>query len=118
MASLSVSSADREHARLEALRRYAILDTGAEKEFDELVQQAARDCGYPTALLTLMDAHRCWFKATTGMKPVDAHVRELPREQTFCNYALSSSGILVVRDAREDARFARLPVVDRRDGYR
>jgi len=118
MSLTSVSSADREHARLEALRRYAILDTPPEKEFDELVRQAARDCGYPIAMLTLMDEHRCWFKATTGLTPRAAQIRELPRDQTFCNHAFGSSGIFVVPDARADARFSSLPVVDRPNGFR
>lgn len=113
-----VQDADREQARLAALRRYAILDTEPEREFDEIVQRAARECGYPTALLTLMDADRCWFKATTGVDPAHAHVRELPREQTFCNHAFRSSGIFVVPDARLDPRFARLAAVDRAGGYR
>ena len=102
MSPTSVSNADREQARLEALRRYAILDTAAEKEFDELVRRTARECGYPVALISLMDERRCWFKAVTGVKPAVAHVRELPREQTFCNHAFRSSGILVVPDARAD----------------
>lgn len=118
MSPTSVSNADRERARLEALRRYAILDTAAEKEFDELAQRAARECGYPTALITMMDEHRCWFKAVTGLKPVAAHIRELPREQTFCNHAFRSSGIFVVPDARADERFAGLPIVNRPGGYR
>ena len=118
MSLTPVSSADREPARLEALRRYGILDTPAEKQFDELVQQTARECGYPIALLSLMDAQRCWFKAATGLKAAEAQVRELPRTQTFCNYALGSSGTLVVPDARADARFSSLRIVDRPNGFR
>lgn len=118
MVTTTVPSADREHARLEALRRYAILDTPRETEFDELVREAARELGYATAMLTFMDADRCWFKATTGLKPAAAHVRELPRPQTFCNHALASSGTFVVRDAREDERFSHLPIVARPDGFR
>ena len=118
MSPTSVSNADREQARLEALRRYAILDTAAEKEFDELVRRTARECGYPVALISLMDERRCWFKAVTGVKPAVAHVRELPREQTFCNHAFRSSGILVVPDARADERFASLAIVARPGGYR
>ncbi len=116
--STSGTQADREQARLGALRRYAILDTAAEEKFDELVRTAARETGYPTALLTFMDAQRCWFKAATGLLPRDAGIRELPRTETFCNHALNSSGTLIVQDAREDARFASLSYVARSGGYR
>lgn len=107
-----------ERERLALLRRYAILDTGPEPEFDELVAQAAKETGYPTALLSLMDANRCWFKAATGLLPDDTDIRELPRSQTFCDHAFRSSGTFVVPDARADQRFARLAVVARPRGYR
>jgi CheY-like chemotaxis protein len=118
MAPTSIPDTASEQARLEALRRYAILDTGPEREFDELVQRAARDCGYPTALISMMDATRCWFKAVAGLAAAHRHARELPRDQTFCNFAFRSSGIVVVPDARADERFRRLSIVDRPDGYR
>lgn len=107
-----------EHERLAALRRYAILDTPREPEFEEFIQRVKRETGYPTALFSLMDADRCWFKATTGLKPADTSLRELPRQETFCNHAFRSSGTFIVRDALTDDRFASLSVVDRPDGYR
>ena len=118
MATSTIPDTASEHARLEALHRYAIIDTGAEREFEELVERAARDCGYPTALLSLMDEQRCWFKATTGLLPADRRLLELPRDQTICNFAFRSSGTVVVPDAREDDRFQKLAIVDRPNGYR
>lgn len=109
---------DSDRERVAVLRRYAILDTPPEPEFDELVARAARETGYPTALFSLMDSNRCWFKASTGLQPEDAHLHELPRDETFCNYAFRSSGTFVVRDAPADDRFARLVVVNRPAGYR
>ena len=47
-----------ERERLEALRRYRILDTLPEPDFDDLASLAARICGTPTALITLVDADR------------------------------------------------------------
>ena len=118
MSPTSVQDADREQTRLEALRSYGILDTPPEPQFDRLVQRAARECGYPVAMLTMMDAERCWFKATTGLSVAAQQTRQLPREQTFCNYAFRSSGIFVVPDAKADERFSKLRIVDRPGGFR
>ena len=118
MATPLVLDADRERARLEALRRYAVVDSAPEREFDELVKRTARECGYPTALLSFMEADRCWFKSATGILPRDRQTHELPRSQTFCNYALSSSGTFIVADARADERFRHLPIVERPGGFR
>jgi CheY-like chemotaxis protein len=103
---------------LGALHRYAILDTAPDREFDELVERAATECGYPTAMLSLIDEHRCWFKSATGVLPADRGVREIPRNQTICNFAFRSSGIIVVPDASADERFKSMPIVDRPGGYR
>lgn len=102
----SAPSSEREHARLAALRRYAILDTGAEREFDELVRQVADLFDAPTAALTLVDADRCWFKARAGLDAA-----QLPRDVSFCGHAFGSSGIFIVPDARTDDRFKQLPIV-------
>src|SRR5207253_6339731 len=118
MADSLVSNADHEQARLEALRRYAVVDTAAEREFDDLVRRAAQECGYQTALLSFMEADRCYFKAQTGLLPQCGIGREVPRNQTFCNYALGSSGVFVVRDAREDERFRPHAADAQLGGYR
>ena len=66
---------DAEAKRLEALRRYHILDTPPEPAFDDLVQLAAQLCNTPIAAVCLLDEQRVWFKARTGVTTV-----EVPRE--------------------------------------
>ena len=56
-----------ERDRLAALRSYRVLDTPPEPEFDALVQLAARVCGAPMALISLIDDRRQWFKAEVGL---------------------------------------------------
>jgi GAF domain-containing protein len=56
-----------ESDRLAALRSYRVLDTPPEPEFDALVQLAARVCGAPMALISLIDDRRQWFKAEVGL---------------------------------------------------
>jgi CheY-like chemotaxis protein len=106
-----------ECARLVTLRSYAVLDTQPEPELDVLVQRVAETFQSRTAALTLLDAQRCYFFAKVGMAP-EENVRDLPRSETFCHQTCSSSETLVVPDARADARFAQLSMVNRPDGYR
>lgn len=90
-----------ENRRLAALRRYDILDSGPETQFDDLTKIAAQICGTPIALLTLVDSERQWFKSRIGLDVV-----ETPREQAFCAYAVHESRTLIVPDAMHDERFA------------
>jgi GAF domain-containing protein len=95
-----------EPERLEALWRYGVLDTAPEEAFDELVQLAARICGTPIALISLVDASRQWFKARVGLE-----AQETPRDASFCAHALHDTKLFIVHDARADPRFASNPLV-------
>ncbi|HEY8151197.1 MAG TPA: hypothetical protein VIK51_19985, partial [Vicinamibacteria bacterium] len=70
--------ADMETERLEALRRYGVLDTPPEHEFDELAGLASQICRTPFAAISLIDADRQWFKATIGLS-----LTEVPRTQSI-----------------------------------
>jgi CheY-like chemotaxis protein len=96
----ALNSTDKELARLHRLRSYGVLDTPAETAFDEIVRLAAQVCGAPMAAITLLDEHRCWFKARLGLD-----VEQTPREAAFCDYTFGSSATFVVSDARTDPRF-------------
>ncbi len=102
-----------EAARLEALRSYGILDTPPEADFDDVAFLASRLCGTPIALITLVDSRRQWFKARVGLD-----VEETPREVAFCAHAIRGKELFEVRDALEDPRFARNPLVTDAPGIR
>src|SRR5208282_4318302 len=95
-----------EAARLEALRRYAILDTLPEQEFDDLARLAALICGTPIALVSFVDADRQWFKAKVGLR-----LSETPRDHSFCAHALLKPDVLVIPDTLADERFRWNPLV-------
>ena len=56
--------ADTEFERLNALRRYAILDTPPEGAFDRITALAADMLEVPFAVVSLVDTSRVWYKCT------------------------------------------------------
>ncbi len=95
-----------EEQRLEALRRYGTFGLLRESVFDDIARMAAFICRTPISLISLVDSNRQWFLSQSG---IDAC--ETSRDASFCAHALVGTGMLVVEDAREDARFARNPWV-------
>ena len=102
-----------EPARLTALRRYDVLDTPPEEEFDDLTRLASQICGTPIALISLVDAGRQWFKSRVGIE-----ISETPREVAFCAYTILGTSIFEVPDTLEDTRFAEHPLVRGRPDIR
>lgn len=97
---------ENESARLEALRRYRILDTSPEQVYDDVVKVAARICDVPTALITLLDEDRQWFKSKVGIERSGT-----PRDMAFCSHAILSPETMIVEDASKDERFKNNPLV-------
>ncbi|WP_134499243.1 sensor histidine kinase [Microvirga pakistanensis] len=96
----------KESDRLAALHSYRVLDTPPEPAFDNLVQLAARTCQTPIALISLIDEHRQWFKAETGLG-----LRETSLDRSICLGAMLLPGLTIVPDLQEDPRFACNPLV-------
>ena len=97
---------DHELEQFEILRQFKILDTSPEQVFDDLTRLAAQLCETPTALITLIDHERQWFKSKFGL-PVTETIGESP----FCIHAILQNEVLVVQDALADERFATNPLV-------
>jgi two-component sensor histidine kinase len=92
--------------RLDALRRYGILDTPRESDFDEVVKVASAICGTPISVINLIDEGRQWFKAEVGLG-----VRETPLDSSICAHAILQPGLFIVPDTTLDRRFADNPLV-------
>lgn len=92
--------------RVAALRRLRLLDTPPEPAFDLITRAVARMLDVPTALVTLVDADRQWFKSCVGL---DA--KETRRELSFCAHVVARREPMVVLDTHHDPLFADHPVV-------
>ena len=104
---------DREPERLEALRRYRVLDTPPEEAFEDLAYLASHICGTPISLVSLVDSERQWFKAKLNFER-----QETPREEAFCAHAILGKDLFIVPDASADRRFAANPMVAGEGGIR
>src|SRR5919107_4963489 len=99
--------------RIAALYALGVLDSAPEKDFDDIVALASHVCDVPMSLVSLIDTDRQWFKARIG-----TDLTETSRELSFCAHAILGKDLLVVPDARQDARFADNPAVTVDGGVR
>lgn len=95
-----------EELRLADLHLYNILDTPAEKEFDELRELAAHICGCPVSMISIIDRDRQWYKSKQGFD-----VAETRRDVAFCAHTILEDHLLVVEDMTKDVRFRNHPFV-------
>ena len=98
---------ENEAKRLDALKEFGLLDTGADPAYEAFARLAAKICGTPMAAVSLIDADRQWLKANVGMDGYE----EIPRDQAFCAHAILTEGITEVADATADVRFSDNPLV-------
>jgi two-component sensor histidine kinase len=97
-----------EQQRLDAVRRYEILDTAREDVFDHITALAAQLLRAPIALLSIVDRDRIWLKSCHGLD-----VEEIGRDPGFCASCILQEGPWIVGDARTDPRAAANPLVVR-----
>lgn len=93
-------------ARVDALQKYAILDSEPEQAFDDLTLLASYVCKTPIALISLVDEDRQWFKAKVGISAT-----ETSRDIAFCSTAIQQRDVFVVPDTLQDERFRTNPLV-------
>lgn len=101
-----MSDTETEARRLAALTQLGLLDTPPEERFERLTRIARQHYQVRTALFTVLDHDRQWFKSRQGLD-----VTETPRSVAFCDHAIRQDQILVVENATSDPRFRNNPFV-------
>ena len=95
-----------EQERLARLAGFEIVDTPAERTFDDLAALAAQVCETPMALVCFVAADRQFFKARFGLA-----IGGSARDTAMCAHAILQRDVFVVPDASSDDRFATGPLV-------
>ena len=95
-----------EEARLAAVARYGILDTGHEEVFDRLTALTARLLDAPGAMMSFVDAERVWIKSAKGVE-----LREVSRRDSPCAMTIMRDEPYLVPDAAADPQWKDSPLV-------
>ena len=98
-----------ESRRLEAVRRTGELDVDNKDLFIVFNELAKQIANMPVSYTGLMDQDRQFFLCHIGMP--DDLPDSIPRESTFCQFALGSTKPLIVNDCKNDERFKNHPIV-------
>jgi len=102
-----------EEGRLDALRRYHVLDSDPEASFNDIVQLLCRIFQVEIAAISLIDEKRQWFKAITGLDATETR-----RADAFCDHTIGFAEPMAISDATRDSRFAENPYVLNAPGIR
>lgn len=97
---------ENEKERLKAVKRYHILDSEAEQNFDDIAELASQICHTSIAVITLIDDKRQWFKAKTGL-----NIQETVKKLSFCAYTILQDDLMMISNLLQDKRFAEHPMV-------
>ena len=104
---MSYRANDMDSPRIEALKRYEILDSPADGNFDRITLLASKVFNMPIAIVSLVDMDRIWFKSSHGL----ADVQQIDKSPGLCASAILSDEIYLVEDARNDPRCLDNPLV-------
>ena len=90
---------DNEIERLGAVQRCEILDTSPDGAIDRITALAARLFQVPTAIVSIVDKDRIWFKSRYGLDAI-----QVPREPGLCASTILADAPWIVTDAARDPR--------------
>lgn len=90
-----------EDVRLETLAAHRPDSLVDDPELEAITGFASKLCDTPIALVSLVEERRQRFLSREGLEAT-----ETPRSASFCQFAMVGDGIMEVRDATADPRFA------------
>ncbi|TDW51634.1 phospho-acceptor domain-containing protein [Flavobacterium sp. 270] len=89
-----------ESERLDALKRYNILETLPDHAFDDATALVSYICGVPIAYISFVDHNRQLFKSEIGLG-----VSDKPRQITFSRYTIMDSKLIEIPDTMLNEKF-------------
>ncbi|MEL6959437.1 MAG: GAF domain-containing protein [Pseudomonadota bacterium] len=92
-----------------------LLDAPEEEVFDRAVRLAMKLTGRQAGLLSLVDEHRRFFLAQSGLPKFVAELRETPLSHSFCKHVVEDGDTLRIDDARTDPRVSGNLAIDELD---
>ena len=96
-----------ERARLEAVRRYRLVDQPAEDAYGRIAYVAGALFDTPIATVSLVEQDRVWLAACQGL----TGVREVGKEPGLCASVIAQDDVYVINDAAVDPRTLEHPLV-------
>jgi GAF domain-containing protein len=96
-----------EQRRLEAVRRYRLVDQPAEDAYDRIAFVAGAIFDAPIATVSLVEQDRVWLAACQGL----TGVREVGREPGLCASVIAQDDVYVINNAAVDPRTLEHPLV-------
>jgi PAS domain S-box-containing protein len=89
---------ENDQLRIEALKRYKILDTPPENAFDNVARLATQIFNVPISLISLVDEEQVYFKANIGM----GRAKSASRGVSLCSLAVLQTEVTVFENAPEE----------------
>lgn len=96
-----------ESERLLAVSSQAHLHGGSVAAFGHINRVALEHFKTPIAFISIVDRDEQWFLASIGLP-----MPSTTRAEAFCSHTILGDDVMVVEDARLDARFAANPLVN------
>jgi len=93
--------------RLQALKQTELLDTAPDESLDRITWLITRMLKVPTALVSLVDKNRQFFKSQVGLPDKYAKARQTPLSHSFCQWVVTGKQDVTVTDARDHSLFQR-----------
>ncbi len=99
-------SQEAEERRLDAVRRYDVLDTPPDGAFDRITAMVSRLLNVPISIVSIVDRDRIWFKSHHGV-----NIEQVDRDPGLCASAILQAGPWEVPDAAIEPRTLANPLV-------